>query len=80
MKDKTKPNQYRVVTFLKRQELDFLDELEKDFYFNYGIHIPRGKLVEEIIEAFKNKASKEEIEKELIEKFKGERNNKQEAL
>lgn len=67
MKEKT----YRVITFLKRQELDFLDELEKDIYFTHGIHIPRGKLVEEIIEAFKGKESKEEIEKELVERFKG---------
>jgi hypothetical protein len=64
---------YRVVTFLHRQELDFLDELEKDFYFTYGIHIPRAKLIEEIIEAFKNKQSKEAIEQELLEKLKHEK-------
>ena len=71
MKNKENKNlNYRVVTFLEREELDFLDDLEKDIYFSHGIHIPRSKLIEEIIEAFKDKESKETIEQELIEKFK----------
>jgi hypothetical protein len=69
MSDKEKKT-YRVVTFLHRQELDFLDDLEKDLYFTHGIHIPRAKLIEEIIEAFKSKQTKEAIEEELKEKFK----------
>ena len=69
MSDKEKKT-YRVVTFLHRQELDFLDDLEKDLYFTHGIHIPRAKLIEEIIEAFKSKKTKEAIEEELKEKFK----------
>jgi hypothetical protein len=58
------------VSFLKREELDFLDTLEKDIYFSSGIHVPRAKLIEEIIEAFRNKQNKESIEQELIEKFR----------
>lgn len=72
MNDKEKKT-YRVVTFLHRQELDFLDELEKDLYFTHGIHIPRAKLIEEIIEALRNKESKETIEQGLLEKFKNEK-------
>lgn len=50
-------NKYKVISFLNRQELDFLDKLEKDVYFTYGIHIPRTKLIEEIIAAFQDETS-----------------------
>ena len=67
-----KKNQYRVIAFLNREELDFLDELEKDIFFSHGIHIPRVKLIEEIIDAFKEKGSlnKQEMEEQLIKMFK----------
>ena len=67
-----KKNQYRVITFLNREELDFLDELEKDIYFSHGIHIPRVKLIEEIIKVFKEKGTlnKQAIEEELIMMYK----------
>ncbi|MDD5595736.1 MAG: hypothetical protein PHY94_05780 [Candidatus Omnitrophica bacterium] len=67
-----KKNQYRVITFLNRQELDFLDELEKDIFFSHGIHIPRVKLIEEIIDAFKEKGAlnKQRVEEELIKMYK----------
>jgi hypothetical protein len=73
MEDKEKIKQYRVVTSLKREELDFLDELEKDLYFTHGIHVPRSKLIEEIIEAFKDKNTKEAIEQNLIDKLKNQK-------
>ena len=76
MKNKENKNlNYRVVTFLKREELDFLDDLEKDLYFTHGIHIPRAKLIEEIIEAFREKGAtdKDAIEQELLVKFKEEK-------
>ena len=71
MENQEKKHDYRVVTFLKRDDLDYLDELEKDIYFSSGIHIPRARLVEEIIEAFKEKkvTDKQAIEKELLQKF-----------
>ena len=71
MKEERK-NQYRVITFLNRQELDFLDELEKDIFFSHGIHIPRVKLIEEIIDVFKEKGAGDlkEIEESLLKKFK----------
>jgi hypothetical protein len=66
-----KHDKYRVVTFLNREELDFLDDLVKDLYFEFGIKIPRAKLIEEIVEAFKNKGleNKEDLERELIKKL-----------
>ncbi|HDZ77417.1 MAG TPA: hypothetical protein ENH41_04985 [Candidatus Omnitrophica bacterium] len=73
---KKKDKLYRVVTFLDREELDFVDGLVKDIYFEYGIKIPRAKLLEEIVEALKHRGSKnkESIEQELVRMFieKGE--------
>lgn len=50
MKNQDKPERrYRVVAFLNRGEMDFLDELDKDIYFKYGVKISRSKLIEEIM-------------------------------
>ena len=72
---KKKKRYLRVVTFLNRGELDYLDELAKDMYFKYGISIPRTKLIEEIIDAFKDitQMNQEEIEQDLIKRFKAEK-------
>lgn len=79
MKGKKKKSIYRVVAYLKRDELDFLDDLAKDIHFNYGVHIFRTNLIEEIINAFKDMSqeSKEDIEKELIRRFKEEKHKKE---
>ncbi len=60
---KKKEMLYRVVTFLNRDELDFLDTLVKDLYFKYRIKVPRAKLIEEVIGEFKDKgtATKQEL-------------------
>jgi hypothetical protein len=70
MQEKETKSKYRVVASLKREALDFLDELEKDLYFIHGIHIPRAKLIEEIIETFREKGTMQGIEEELIKNFK----------
>lgn len=41
---------HRVVTFLTRQELEFLDKLERDIMFSSGIYISRSKIIEDIVE------------------------------
>lgn len=41
---------YKVVTFLNRQELDFLDKIVKDVYFTSGNKIPRSQIVRQIIQ------------------------------
>lgn len=65
---------YRVVAFLNRGEMDFLDDLDKDIYFKYGVKISRSKLIEEIMEAFKEKdaQNREEIEQWICQKFMAE--------
>ncbi|MBN3040528.1 MAG: hypothetical protein JW867_05330 [Candidatus Omnitrophica bacterium] len=72
---------FRVVTFLNRRELDFLDELAKDIYFTHGIHIPRTKLIEEIIEAFNDSRSisKKDIEKDLVRRFRDKNQESEEV-
>lgn len=46
---KDKPNTHRVVTFLTREELEFLDKLEKDMMFSTGAYISRAKIIEDIV-------------------------------
>ena len=72
MKQEEKKRHYRVVSFIERDELDFLDSLSKDIYFSYGINIPRTKLIQEIIEAFKenDQMSRREMEENLVKRFK----------
>ena len=65
---KKKKRRYRVVTFLSREELDFLDEVTKDIYFSKGVNIPRTKLIEELIEAFHDK-DKKEVEEIVLSKY-----------
>lgn len=41
---------HRVITFLTREELDFLDQMEKDIMFSTGMHISRSKIIEDLAE------------------------------
>ena len=40
---------YKIVTFLDREELDFLDTLVKDLFFKKGRKIPRSEVLREIV-------------------------------
>ena len=40
---------HRVVTFLTREELEFLDKLERDMIFSTGTHIPRSRIIEDLV-------------------------------
>jgi hypothetical protein len=48
MKDKL--TTHRVVTFLTREELEFLDKLERDMMFSTGTHIPRSRIIEDLVD------------------------------
>ena len=41
---------YKIVTFLNREELDFLDNIVKDIFFVKGNKTPRSQVVREIIQ------------------------------
>ena len=45
---------YKIVSFVSREELDFLDKVTKDIYFSTGEKIPRSQIIREIIHASKN--------------------------
>ncbi|MBN1914008.1 MAG: hypothetical protein JW788_06380 [Candidatus Omnitrophica bacterium] len=40
----------RVVTFLNRQEVDFLDKLGKDALFSTGLKLSRAKIIEWLVD------------------------------
>ncbi len=67
-----KKEKYRIISFVKEDELKFLDDMARDLYFKYGINIPRTKLVEEMIQACQDMASqnKKALEDELAKRFK----------
>jgi len=43
-------NYQRVVTFLNRQEVDFLDKLGKDALFSTGLKLSRAKVISWLVE------------------------------
>lgn len=45
---------HKIVSFVSREELDFLDKIAKDIYFSTGKKIPRSQIIKEIIRASKN--------------------------
>lgn len=66
---------YKVVSFVSRDELDFLDSITKDLYFSSGKKVPRSQIIKEIIHMSKNIHFKKEIIRDLnreIDKIKKE--------
>ncbi len=41
---------HRVVTFLTREELEFMDKLNKDAMFSTGKHISRAQILQDLAE------------------------------
>lgn len=46
---KNKNNGVPTVTFLNRQQLDYLDKISKDYLFNYGYKLPRWQILYELV-------------------------------
>ena len=46
-------NNQRVVTFLNRQEVDFLDKLGKDALFSTGLKLSRAKIISWLVDFMK---------------------------
>jgi hypothetical protein len=72
----TNKNQ-RVVTFLNRDEVDFLDKLGKDALFSTGTKLSRAKLIAWLVDFLKglgidgdNIASEEDLEQRVLEVLK----------
>lgn len=68
MKDKDTVHQERrerVVTFLNREEVDFLDKLGKDALFSTGLKLSRAKLIAWLVDFIKElNINGEDIESE----------------
>jgi hypothetical protein len=43
----------RVITFLSREEMDFIDKVSKDSLFTTGTKLPRAKVIEAMVEAIR---------------------------
>lgn len=61
---------HKIVSFVGREELDFLDKISKDAYFSTGKKISRNQLLREIIRMSKNS---NDFNEKLFEKFTGGR-------
>ncbi|MBN2121273.1 MAG: hypothetical protein JW734_09515 [Candidatus Omnitrophica bacterium] len=57
---------YKIVSFIDREELDFLDKIIKDIYFKTRRKIPRSEIIREIIHISKDLA---QYRKEIIHEF-----------
>lgn len=70
----TNEKNQRVVTFLNRDEVDFLDKLGKDALFSTGMKVSRAKLIAWLVDFMKglgisgeNIASEEDLEARVLE-------------
>ena len=43
---------HKIVSFINREELDFLDRICKDIYFSKKINVPRASILKEFIDIF----------------------------
>jgi hypothetical protein len=70
-------NAHRVITFLTRDELDFLDKIGKDALFSAGTKLSRSKIISAIVNIIRKLgingcglSSKKELEDRIIEAIK----------
>ena len=67
----------RVVTFLNRDEVDFLDKLGKDAFFSSGSKVSRAKLISWLVDMLKglningeNIRTEADLERRIVEALK----------
>ena len=70
-------NAHRAITFLTREELDFLDKIGKDALFSSGSKLSRSKIISAIVNAMRKLnidgcglRSKRELEGRIIQAIK----------
>ena len=75
--DKPNNNAHRVITFLTRDELDFLDKIGKDALFSAGTKLSRSKIISAIVNVIRKLnidgsglCSKKELENRIIKGMK----------
>ena len=69
---------HRVVTFLDRQQVDFLDKLGKDALFSTGVKFPRTRVISALIDLLRKAGlsgeglrSEQDLEEHLVKKLAG---------
>jgi hypothetical protein len=77
VKDYSEERMQRVVTFLNRGEVDFLDKLGKDALFSTGLKLSRARLIAWLIDFIeklnisgKNLKSERDLERRIIDILK----------
>ncbi len=56
---------FKVVSFINREELDFLDKIVKDLYFAIGKKVARSHVIKEIVHVSKDLWLKKQIIQDL---------------
>lgn len=56
---------FKVVSFINREELDFLDKIAKDLYFATGRKVARSQVIREIVHVSKGLFIKKQIIQDL---------------
>ncbi|MFC1577025.1 hypothetical protein ACFL3N_01660 [Candidatus Omnitrophota bacterium] len=66
----------RVIAFLNRDDIDYLDKIGKDALFTKGVKLSRVKVIRAMVEAMKELkvngrdiSSEEELKEEILEKL-----------
>jgi hypothetical protein len=84
LEPKDHPKNQRVVTFLNRDEVDFLDKMGKDALFSSGTKLSRAKLIAWLIDILKglnisgdNIRSEKDLETKIMEMIKQIENSNQ---
>jgi hypothetical protein len=75
--DNPQGNAHRVITFLTRDELDFLDKIGKDALFSAGTKLSRSKIISAIVNVIRRLgidgrglSSKKELESKIMKEIK----------
>lgn len=70
-------NAHRVITFLTRDELDFLDKIGKDALFSAGTKLSRSKIISAVVNVMRKLdidgcglSSKKELEQRIFKAMK----------
>jgi len=76
--DQTGKQVHRVVTFLDRQQVDYLDKLGKDALFSTGVKFPRTRVISTLIDLLRKVNvsgeglhSDQDLEERLLKKLAG---------
>jgi hypothetical protein len=84
LEPKNHPKNQRVVTFLNRDEVDFLDKMGKDALFSSGTKLSRAKLIAWLIDILKglnisgeNLRNEKDLENKIMEVIKQIENSNQ---